>query len=135
MSGMISRFLPALAFLVAVSQTLPAAKPAASKSNVSSAHARASDAEIDRAMRAKFAKSKISVDKFTTHVQGGVVTIEGKTDIIQHKGVATRMAKNSGAVAVVNNVKISDAARAKAAGNLAKMRQRAHIKPVTGAGA
>ncbi len=131
---MTSRLVPALAFLVAVSQALPAATPVSSKSKVPAAHSRLSDAEIDRALRAKFAKSKISVDKFTTHVQGGVVTIEGKTDVIQHKGVATRMAKNAGAIAVVNNVSISEAARAKAAGNLSKVRHRAQIKPVARAG-
>jgi len=79
-------------------------------------------------IRAKFAKSKINADKFTVHVQGGVATIEGKTDVIQHKGSATRMARTGGALAVNNHIQISDAARQKAAGNLEKGRRRAQIK-------
>ena len=126
--------VPALVFLVAVSQALPAATPVPTKSKAPAANSHVSDAEIDRALRAKFAKSKISVDKFTAHVQGGVVTIEGKTDVIQHKGVATRMAKNAGAIAVVNNVVISEGARERAAGNLAKVRHRAQIKPAARSG-
>ena len=62
------------------------------------------DSLIEADIRARFAKSKISADKFQVHVQGGVATIEGKTDVIQHKGVATRLAKSAGAVAVNNHV-------------------------------
>jgi hypothetical protein len=60
-------------------------------------------------------------------VQGGVVTIEGKTDIIQHKGAATRMAHTAGAVGVNNHIEISEAAKQKASDNLAKGRRRAQI--------
>ena len=49
-----------------------------------------SDAEIEKEIRARLAKSKIGVEKFQVHVQGGVATFEGKTNVIQHKGVATR---------------------------------------------
>jgi len=87
-----------------------------------------SDALIEAAIRAKFAKSKINADKYQVHVQGGVATIEGKTDVIQHKGVATRMAKSAGAVAVNNHIQTSDAAKEKAAANLATGRRRAQIK-------
>ena len=86
-----------------------------------------SDAQIEAAIRAKFAKSK-SANKFTVHVQGGVATIEGKTDVVQHKGVATRMAKTAGALAVNNHVEISEAARKKAAGNLEEGRRRVQVK-------
>src|SRR4051812_29909245 len=67
------------------------------------------DAEIERTIRAKFAKSKISVDKFTVKVQGGIATIEGRSDVVQHKGTATRLAKTGGAVAVVNKIQLSQA--------------------------
>ena len=87
-----------------------------------------SDARLEAAIRAKFAKSKIDADKFQVHVQGGVATIEGRTDVLQHKGVATRLAKTGGALAVNNHIQISDAAREKAAGNLEKGRRRAQIK-------
>jgi len=87
-----------------------------------------SDAEIEATIRAKFARSKISVEKFTVHVQGGVATIEGKTNVIQHKGTATRLAKSGGAVAVNNHIQISDAAKQKAAERLDQGRRRAQIK-------
>lgn len=87
-----------------------------------------SDAVIEAAIRAKLAKSKIAADKFQVHVQGGVATLEGRTEVIQHKGVATRLAKSAGAVAVNNHIQSSDAARQKAAANLASGRRRAQIK-------
>ena len=94
--------------------------PDAGRRKNAEAARRSPDALIEAAIRAKFAKSKINADKFQVHVQGGVATIEGKTDVIQHKGVATRMAKTAGAVAVNNHVQISDAAKQKAAANLAE---------------
>jgi hypothetical protein len=86
------------------------------------------DAQIEADIRARFAKSKISADRFTVHVQGGIATIEGRTDVIQHKGVATRMAKSGGALAVNNHVQISDAAKQKAANNLDKGRRRVQVQ-------
>ena len=87
-----------------------------------------SDAQLEAAIRAKFAKSKIDADKFTVRVQGGVATIDGKTNVLQHKGTATRMCKTAGAVAVNNRVKVSDAAKQKAAGNLEEGRRRVQVK-------
>ncbi len=92
-----------------------------------SAPVRLTDAQIDAGIRLKMAKSKIGPDKFRFKVQGGVATIEGKTDVIQHKGAATRMAKTAGAVGVNNHIEISDAAKEKASDNLAKGRRRAQI--------
>jgi hypothetical protein len=85
------------------------------------------DATIEAAIRAKFARSKINVEKFQVHVQGGVATIEGHTGVIQHKGVATRLAKTGGAIAVNNHIQISDAAKQKAADNLEKGRRRVQV--------
>ncbi len=79
-----------------------------------------SDAQIDAKIKAKLAKSKIGKDGFKYHVQHGVVTWEGTTGVIQHKGSATRMAKTAGATQVINNIQISEAAKAKAAANLKK---------------
>jgi len=87
-----------------------------------------SDVKLEAAIRAKFAKSKIDADKFQVHVQGGVATIEGRTDVTQHKGVATRLAKTGGALAVNNHIQVSDAAKQKAAANLEKGRRRVQIK-------
>ena len=89
---------------------------------------RQSDKEIEATIRAKLAKSKISVDKFTVHVQGGIATLEGHTDVVQHKGVATRLAKTGGALAVNNHIQISDAAKKKSADNLEQGRRRAQVK-------
>jgi hypothetical protein len=86
------------------------------------------DQQLESAIRAKFAKSKINADKFQVHVQGGVATLEGRTDVIQHKGVATRMAKTAGAIAVNNRIQISDAARQKAVSNLEKGRRRVQVE-------
>ncbi len=103
-------------------------KTAAPKPKAAAAAPRISDAEIERAIRGRFAESKISEDKFTVHVQSSIATITGHTDVIQHKGVATRLAKSCGALAVVNNIQISQAAKDKAAKNLASGRRRAQIK-------
>jgi len=89
---------------------------------------RLTDSQLEALIRAKFAKSKISADKFTVHVQGGIATVEGRTDVIQHKGVATRMCKTAGAIAVNNHIQISDAARQKAAGNLDQGRRRVQVE-------
>jgi hypothetical protein len=104
----------------------PPATPAASKA-ASKAQPKLSDAQLEGAIRSKFAKSK-SANGFTVHVQGGVASIEGKTDIVQHKAAATRMAKTAGAVAVNNRVQVSEAAKKRAAGNLEEGRRRAQVK-------
>ncbi len=88
----------------------------------------ASDAAIENTIKTKLAKSKIGADHFTVRVQGGIAYWEGQTDVIQHKGAATRMAKTAGAKSVVNNIKVSEAARAKARANLESGRRRAQIK-------
>ena len=87
-----------------------------------------SDVDIERDIRARLAKSKIGADKFQVHVQGGVATLEGTTDVIQHKGVATRLARSGGAAAVNNKIQVSEAAREKAAKNLETGRRRVQIK-------
>ena len=86
------------------------------------------DAELEKAIRARFAASKIAVNNFQVRVQGGVATIEGRTDVIQHKATATRLAKRAGAKRVVNNVAVSEKGRQAASANLAKGRRRAQVK-------
>jgi hypothetical protein len=107
----------------------PAHQPAVpAKTAVKRAVPALSDAQLEAAIRAKFAKSKIGEDKFQVHVQGGVATIEGRTEVIQHKGTATRMAKTAGATAVNNHVQVSDAAKQKSAANLEQGRRRVQVK-------
>src|SRR5260370_4456967 len=131
------RLLSCLALLgaVALGQTSPVAKPASTPTGKKRAAApkaagrsSSNDAELEKAIRARLAASKISKDKFEVHVQGGVATITGKTDVLQHKGVATRLAKNIGATKVVNQIEVSDAAKEKAASNLSSGRRRAQVK-------
>ena len=126
-----------VAALVGLSHAGPAAKPVSTKKAVTQAaesrnrttgNAAQSDAELEKAIRARFAKSKIAEDKFEVHVQGGKAVIEGTTNVLQHKGTATRLARSMGAEEVVNNIQPSEEARQKAANNLTKGRRRAQIK-------
>lgn len=86
------------------------------------------DKETEAFIRAKLAKSKIGKDGFTVRVQGGVAYWDGSTNVVQHKGAATRMAKTAGAKKVVNNIKVSDGAKETAAANLDQGRRRAQVK-------
>ena len=128
------RFFACLALLsiAGFSQTSPVAKPAFTTPRKSPAapvgSSASNDAAIEKAIRAKLAASKISKDKFEVHVQGGVATLTGKTDVLQHKGVATRFAKSQGATKVVNKIEVSQAAKEKASSNLDSGRRRAQVK-------
>lgn len=114
--------------VTAFAATAPGPKATAAKTSARGSGSAASDAQIEAAIKAKLAKSKIGADKLQVHVQGGVATWEGHTDVLQHKGAATRMAKAAGAKSVVNNIQISEAAREKAAGNLQQGRRRVQVK-------
>lgn len=107
--------------LVLFSSLLGVAAPAAHGLTPHTATVRtatASDAQIEATIRTKLAKSKIGKDGFRFRVQHGVVTWEGSTNVVQHKGSATRMAKAAGASQVINNIQISASAKEKAASNL-----------------
>jgi hypothetical protein len=112
--------LTALATLAAQQRGVPPKQPATRPA--------IGDVELEKAIRARFAQSKSGLDKFTVRVQGGVATIEGKTEVVQRKGAATRMAKTAGARQVVNKIEVSQAARQKASNNLAQGRRRAQVK-------
>src|SRR5579884_2481497 len=87
-----------------------------------------SDTEIEAKIKTKLAKSKIGKDGISVHVKNGIATWQGTTSVMQHKGAATRMAKTAGAVQVVNNIKVGDEARQKAAGNLVGEPRRVQVK-------
>src|SRR5438132_5302533 len=116
----------ALLAIAGLSQTPPAARPVTKKS--ASGSSAANDAALEKDIRARFARSKINADKFEVHVQGGVATITGKTDVLQRKGTATRLARTAGAVQVVNQVQVSNAAKQRASQNLASGGRRAQVK-------
>ena len=107
--------------LLSAASLLSAATP-------TTAGARRSDLEIEATIKAKLAKSKIGKDGFQVHVKNGIATWQGTTQVMQHKGAATRMAKASGAIQVVNNIKISDEAKQKAAGNLTGAPRKVEVK-------
>jgi hypothetical protein len=115
------RFLAALLTIVCLSAGISLAAPATAHPTAAVKNAQTlSDAQIEAAIRTKLAKSKIGKDGFSFKVQHGVVTWEGTTEVVQHKGSATRMARTAGAVQVVNNIQISAAAKEKAGANLKK---------------
>ncbi len=108
-------------FLLPFCYLMLSAPAGARGSSASTAAARTvphTDSQIDATIRMKLAKSKIGKDGFHFHVQHGIVTWEGTTNVIQHKGSATRMAKAAGATQVINNIQISDSAKAKGIANL-----------------
>ena len=74
-------------------------------------HLPVSDAQLEATIKTKLAKSKIGKDGFRFHVQRGVVTWEGNTAIGQHKGAPTRMARTSGAMQVINNIRVAGAGK------------------------
>jgi len=116
------------AVCAALQATPPERTVAAHTRTAGSAQPVASDRQIEAAIRARFAGSKINANHFTVHVQGGVATIEGHADVIQHKGTATRLARAAGAREVVNKIEISEAARERAEANLASGRRRVQVK-------
>ena len=112
----------ALAALACAQTTAPKKTPPAQGTTAQQ------DKEIEALIKTKLEKSKIGKDGFKVRVQGGVATWEGTTDVLQHKGAATRMAKTAGAKKVVNNIKVSDAAKQKAEDNLDQGRRRVQVK-------
>ena len=118
----------ALLAVAGLGQTPPAARPVspAVKKN-SPGHSASSDVELEKNIRARFARSKISTNNFQVRVQGGVATITGRTGVLQHKGTATRLARNAGAVKVINQVEVSEAAKQRASANLASGGRRAQV--------
>ena len=117
-----------LRFILAISLTGIAFAADVKKAPAAQGTSAQQDKTIEAEIQAKLARSKIGKDGFKVRVQGGVATWEGSTQVLQHKGAATRMAKTAGARVVVNNIKVSDAAKAKATDNLDQGRRRVQVK-------
>lgn len=103
-----------------------AVKPAAS---VRSTAPLANDAQLEKAIRDRFNKSKIRDDNFTISVRQGVVTLAGKTDVIQrkrHRHAPGQAGRSQGCQQ--SHRVFSEAARERAANNLEKGRRRAQVK-------
>jgi hypothetical protein len=118
---MLTRIAPALvviAGLLGWNQALPAATTGPhTKPDLHQ-----SDAQMEAVLHAKLAKSKMANEGWTVHVHNKTVTWEGKTNVVQHKGAATRMAHSAGATQVINNIKIGEEAKKKAAAKFALVR-------------
>jgi hypothetical protein len=105
------KFLVLLLAFFSIAAASPApARGASSPAKAASGQPRLSvtDGQLEATIRTKLAKSKIGKDGFRFHVQRGVVTWEGSTAVGQHKGAATRMARTSGAIQVINNIRVSN---------------------------
>jgi hypothetical protein len=110
MPKILALFLFPLLSLTAI--LAPLAAGASPTKTTAAAQPRAvSDEQLEATIKTKLGKSKIGKDGFHFKVQRGIVTWEGNTNIGQHKGAATRMARTSGAVEVINNIKVSNAAK------------------------
>ena len=122
--------IPALAiFLVATAPGWATdTKTPPAKGGASQGTSAEQDKAIEAATKSRLAKSKIGLDRFTVRVQGGVAYWDGTTNVVQHKGSATRMAKSAGALRVVNNIRVSEEAKAKAANNLTQGSRRGDAK-------
>jgi len=105
-----------------------AAHKRAAPTKTGNAQAALSDREIEEAIRVKLLGSAIADDHFEFHLQGGVATIEGHTDLVAHKGAATTLAKAAGAIGVVNRIEVSETARDRARSNLESGRRREQVK-------
>jgi hypothetical protein len=106
--------------LAAVTLLVPSAFASSKPATAIQRTAAPKDAQIEAMIRTKLAKSKIGKDGFRFHVQRGVVTWEGSTNVMQHKGSATRMARAAGAVQVINNIEVNGSAKTRTTGNLKK---------------
>jgi hypothetical protein len=106
--------------LLIITLGMPLHATSSTRTAASQRTATPNDAQIEATIRTKLAKSKIGKDGFRFRVQHGVVTWDGSTTVMQHKGSATRMARTAGAVQVINNIQVSAAATAKATSSLKK---------------
>jgi len=119
--------LTAAVLLLAVSAALgqgtspaPAAPPAAKSAP--------SGAALERAIRARFARSKISADGFTVRVANGIAILEGRTDVPQHKGTATRLARSAGARKVDNRIEVTEQGRQKSSRRYRRPPRRVRVR-------
>jgi BON domain-containing protein len=103
------------------------ARPSAPDSSISHS-VLTGDESLTRSIRERFAASKISTNNFRVRVKDGVAIIQGTTDVIQHKGVATRLAKLAGAKSVDNRIKLSERARLRAAATRRNKARRVQVE-------
>ncbi len=104
---------------------VPTAPPGAT---AAAKHAAQEDAALEAAIRRRFERSKIAANGFRVRVHNGVAILEGKTDVPQHKGTPTRLARNAGARRVDNRIEVSEQGRQKAARHLRSAPRRVRVQ-------
>ncbi len=86
------------------------------------------DADLKEDISKRFANSAIATDEFEVEVRSGVVILRGRTDVVQHKGVATRLARLAGASEVDNRIEVTDRARERASRAARSQPRRVHVE-------
>ncbi len=70
-----------------------------------------SDTALEEEIKQRFSESKIAANNFRVRVHDGTAYLDGTTDVMQHKGTATRLARLAGAEHTVNRIEISELAK------------------------
>jgi len=102
--------------------------PAPAPHSADTTHRDNSDHAIEVRIRGRFARSKINEDGFRVRVEDGADILEGTTDVSQHKGTATRLAKLAGATAVDNRIVVSEEGRRRATRHRRTQPRRVHVR-------
>lgn len=102
----------------------PAARPAAPPVKTPAS----TDVELEAAIQRRFEQSKIGANGFTVRVRNGVAILEGRTEIPQHKGTASRLARLAGARKVDNRIQVSRQARQQASSRVRSEPRRVHVR-------
>lgn len=106
----------------------PAQTPEETPSEDATARQSLQDAALKTTIEKRFADSAIAVNHFEVEVRDGAAILRGRTDVVQHKGVATRLARLAGAENVDNRIEVTDRARAKASRSARSTPRRVHVQ-------
>jgi len=87
------------------------------------------DEALREAILERFSKSKVASEGFQVYVKGTTATITGKTDVVQRKAAATRMAKSAGARQVINKIQVSKEGRERASQGIRRARVKSAADP------
>lgn len=87
-----------------------------------------SDNALKKEIQKRFAASAIARNQFQVDVRNGTAILRGRTDVIQHKGTATRLAKLAGATQVDNRIEVTDRARSSASRSSRSQPRRVYVR-------
>jgi len=69
------------------------------------------DLQLEERIREAIGRSKAQIQNFQVRVRNGVAVLEGTANLVQHKALATRLARRAGARQVENRIQLTEAAR------------------------